>query len=73
MYLVLLVQHFIEGQGYAVTNNIIHQENQSTMLLEKNGTQSSTKNTQHIEIQYFFIADNVGRNKVLMNIVPLIS
>ena len=48
----------------------MYQDNQSTMLLEKNGRQSSTKNAQHIEIHYLFITDNMRRNKVLIKYFP---
>jgi hypothetical protein len=30
------------------------------MLLEKNGTQSSSKRTKHIRVRYFFIKDRIG-------------
>jgi hypothetical protein len=33
---VLWTCHFFEGQGYAVTDNVIYQDNQSAILLEKN-------------------------------------
>jgi hypothetical protein len=42
---VLWTQYFLETQGYSVTNSIIYQENQSTMLLKKNGRGSSSKHT----------------------------
>ena len=31
----------------------------SAMLLEKNGEKSSTKNTKHINVHYYFIKDQV--------------
>ena len=37
MYLILWVRHFLESQGYAVTDNIVYQDNESAMLLENNG------------------------------------
>ena len=70
MYLVLWVRHFLEGQGYNVCDNVIHQDNQSAMHLEQNGRRSSTKNTRHIEIRYFFITDNIKRNKVSVKYCP---
>ena len=53
MYLVLWVRHFLEAQGYHITDNIVYQDNQSAMKLENNGKRSSTKNTRHMEIRYF--------------------
>jgi hypothetical protein len=43
-----------------VNDNIIYQDNESVILLEKNGQRrSSTKRTHHLEIRYFFVTDNV--------------
>jgi hypothetical protein len=36
-------RYFLKGQGYDVEENIIYQDNQSTMLLEKNGRKSIGK------------------------------
>ena len=56
---VIWTKLFIEHQGFTVTENVIYQDNQSAMLLEKNGKHSSGKNTRHIEIRYYFVTDNV--------------
>ena len=34
--MVLWVRHFLEAQGYTVTDNVVFQDNQSAILLEKN-------------------------------------
>ena len=59
MAITLWTRLFLIGQGYKVTNNVVFQDNKSTMLLEKNGRQSSGKKMQHIEIRYYFITDNI--------------
>ena len=38
MAMVLWTQLFLGQQGYAVEKNIIYQDNQSPILLERNGT-----------------------------------
>ena len=40
---ILYTQNFIEAQGYSVEQNILFQDNQSTMRLEVNGPASSSK------------------------------
>ena len=40
---VLWTRNFLESQGYGVTENIIYQDNKSTIILEKNGKPSSIK------------------------------
>ena len=46
-------RYFMEAQGYNVTENIVYQDNQSAILLERNGKASSSKRTKHINIRYF--------------------
>jgi hypothetical protein len=50
MTMDLWTKLFLEAQGLKVTDNIIYQDNKSTMLLEKNGRQSSGKKTRHFDI-----------------------
>ena len=47
----------MKAQGFAVSNNILYQDNKSAMLLETNGQALSSKQTRHIEIQYYYVAD----------------
>ena len=43
--MVLWVPLFLEAQGYSVDENIVYQDNQSAILLEKNGKKSSSRRT----------------------------
>ena len=53
-----------------VTDIIVYQDNQSTMLLGKNGWQSSGKSTRHLEIRYYFVTDNIRRNRLSLEYCP---
>eukprot|EP00980_Cylindrotheca_fusiformis_P020849 scaffold7838_cov89-Cylindrotheca_fusiformis.AAC.1 len=64
MSLILWTRNFLEAQGYDVTDNVVWQDNQSAMLLENNGTRSSTKRTRHLDIRYFFVTDNIKRGQM---------
>jgi hypothetical protein len=44
-------RYFLKAQGYHVAENILFQDNQSAILLERNGKASSGKRTKHINIQ----------------------
>jgi hypothetical protein len=44
---VMWTRYFLEAQGYEVKENIIYQDNQSTMLLEKNGRKSIGKRSEN--------------------------
>ena len=61
---------FLEAQGVEVSDNIVYQDNQSTMLLAKNGRQSSGKSTRHLEVQYYFVTDNIRRNRLSLEYCP---
>ena len=51
-------------QGYTIDDNVIYQDNQSAILLEKNGRGSSGQRTHHIDIWYFFVTDRVKRGEI---------
>ena len=63
---IMWTKHFIEAQGYEVKENIVYQDNQSAILLAKNGRQSAGKRTKHMNVKYFYIHDlqNQGYVKV---------
>ena len=45
-------------------DNILYQDNKSSILLETNGKVSIGKRTKHINICYFFITDRVKKGDV---------
>ena len=58
------------AQGYGVTQNLRLQDNQSSILLERNGEASSGKQTRHINIRHFFITDRVNMKKIEIEWCP---
>jgi hypothetical protein len=61
---VLWTKYFLEAQGYDAIDAVIYQDNQSAILLEKNGRASSSKRTRHLNIRYFFIYDRIESKEV---------
>ena len=57
--MILWTRLFLEAQGYQVTDNVLHQDNESTIKLAQNGRRSSSKQTRHIEVRYYFITDHI--------------
>jgi hypothetical protein len=57
-------RYFMKAQGYSVTDNVLFQDNKSSILLENNGKAQSSKRTKHINIQYVFITDRVKKEEV---------
>ena len=46
--------YFLEHQGYKIMKDVIYQDNQSAIRMEKNGRNSCTRNSRHIDIRCFF-------------------
>ena len=61
---VLWTKKFLEDQGVEVKETILYQDNMSSMLLERNGRQSSMKRTKHMDIRYFYVGEHI-QNKTL--------
>ena len=48
--------HFLEAQGYPIKNNIVYQDNQSAIRMERNGRNSCTGNSMAV---LFFLKPHV--------------
>ena len=67
---ILWTRYFLKAQGYKVNDNIVFQDNKSTMLLERNGKASSSKRTKHINVRYFLITDRISKGEVRVEWCP---
>ena len=67
---VLWTRYFLEAQGFDISDSIVFQDNQSAILLEKNGRASSSKRTRHINIRYFFVKDRIDAGEVRIEYCP---
>jgi hypothetical protein len=67
---VLWTRYFLEAQGWTVSDSVIYQDNQSAILLEKNGRASSGKRNCHVNIRYFFVTDRIATNEVSVEYCP---
>ena len=64
---------FMHMQGYTIKNNILYQDNQSTILMLKNGRNSCTGNSRHIHIRFFFVKDRIDKKEVKIEYCPSLS
>ena len=67
---IIWTRQFLLSQGAKVTHNILYQDNQSAMLLEKNGVVSSSRKTRHINIRFFFIKDCISAGELDLQYCP---
>ena len=63
-------RYFIKEQWYTVKELVFCQENMSSMLMEKNGKESSMKRTKHIWLQYLFIKYRIKKRACDWNTSP---
>ena len=68
--MILWTKLFLEAQGYPIERNILMQDNQSTIRLEKNGKKSSSKRTRHMNIKFFFITDQIEKKQMEVEYCP---
>jgi hypothetical protein len=63
-------KNFLEAQGDVLKENVLYQDNQSTIHFKKNGQKSCGPNSRHIDIRYFFIKDGLGIKNVSVHYCP---
>mmetsp|Transcript_11440 Transcript_11440/g.14339 ORF Transcript_11440/g.14339 Transcript_11440/m.14339 type:complete len:209 (+) Transcript_11440:405-1031(+) len=61
---------FLAVQGYLMRKNVLYQDNQSSIRMEKNGRNSCTGNSRHINIRYFFVKDRVDKGELIIEYCP---
>jgi hypothetical protein len=70
---VIWCRYFLEAQGEVISDNIVYQDNQSAMKLERNGTKSSGKRMRHINIRYFFVTDRIAAGELNVEYCPTLD
>ena len=61
---------FLQAQGYELSPSIVNQDNQSTILLLKNGRSSCGKQSRHVDIRYFFMKDRIDKGQFKVEYCP---
>ena len=67
---ILWTLYFIETQGYSIKQNIIFEDNMSTINLAVNGTLLSSKRTKHIKARYFLSKTRLKKEKLRFATLP---
>ena len=53
MGMIIWSQKFLEAQGYGAFKHILYQDNNSAILLGKNGKASAREKIRHLNVRYF--------------------
>ena len=61
---IMWTRHFLQLQGFNVSDNFVYQDNEAAILLENNGRRSSTRRTKHMNVRYFFVRDKIQNNDI---------
>ena len=67
---LIWTRYFLKEQGHMIQDNVIYQDNQSAIRLEKNGKRSSSNRTRHINIRYSFITDRIMNKEASVEFCP---
>ena len=67
---VIWVRNFLTEQGFDMEPAKIYQDNQSAILLEKNGRASAGKRSKHIDLRYFFAKDRIESGDIEVDFTP---
>ena len=67
---IIWCRHFMEAQGCIVEDIYVYQDNQSAMLLERNGMKSVGKGTRHIKIKYFLVTEKIKNDEMKIIYCP---
>ena len=61
---IVWYKYFMEARGYAIDNNLLYQDNKSTILLAKNGRMSEGKTSRRIHHRVFLITNKIEKEDV---------
>ncbi len=67
---ILLTRSLLKAQGYHVSDNVIFQDDKSSILMNHNGRPSNSKRTKHIHIFYFYIMYLISRGETRVEWCP---
>lgn len=64
------LQLFLKEQGYDLMTNTLFQDNQSAVKMEKNGRNSCTGRSRHIDFMYFWVKGMVVKKEIKIEYCP---
>ena len=65
---LIWTRYFLKEQGYEIYDNVIYQDNQIFIKLDKSCRQPSRKRTRNINIIYYFITERITNHEASMEV-----
>ena len=66
---IIWTREYLQYQGYDQPPAIVHQDNNSTILLAEKGRSLSAR-TRHVKIRYFFIKERIDDGEIAIKYLP---
>ena len=70
---IIHITMFLEQLEYCMQSNVLMQDNQSAICMERNGKASTTGKSRHVHIRYFFMKDRVDKGEVEVQYCPTLE
>ena len=70
---MIWIKNFLEAQGYFLSENVLEQDNESAIKLEKNGRLSAGPKSRHIDIRYFWMKDRIKTENITIRHCPTLQ
>jgi hypothetical protein len=67
---ILWACYFMQEQGYDMDPLLLYQDNMSAILFKTNREASSSKQTKHIKVKYFYIKEKVNHGEITIEHCP---
>ena len=67
---IIWLKNFMESQAIPIRDNILLQDNKSSILMAEKGRTSLGKRTRAMNVRYFAITDHVGRGEIKIHHCP---
>ncbi len=68
------VKNFMEAQGYKIEENVLEQDTESAIKLEKNGRMSAGPKSRHItSIRYYWMKDRITNKGIVIRHCPTLQ
>jgi hypothetical protein len=61
---------FMKEQGHDIKLNVLFQDNESTIKMLKNGRDSCTSNSRHIDVKHFWVKDRLDKKELELRWCP---
>ena len=60
----------LKEQGYEINDDVVFQENKSVIFMDKNGRNSCTVKSRHVNVRFFSVKYRIDKGEVIIEYFP---